>query len=72
MASSQGRFTSPDPSNLGIDFSNPQTWNRYAYVGNNPLKYVDQNGLCWTETHNLAISEALPGLSAADLKSIMG
>jgi hypothetical protein len=70
MSSAQGRFTSPDPSNLGVDFSNPQTWNRYAYVGNNPLKYVDQNGLWWTQSHNAAIREALPGLTASDLKSV--
>jgi len=24
--------------------SGPQTWNRYVYVGNNPLKYVDPTG----------------------------
>jgi RHS repeat-associated protein len=70
MSSAQGRFTSPDPSNMGVDFFLPQTWNRYAYVGNNPLAYVDQNGLWWTSSHNAAIAEALPGLSAADLKSV--
>lgn len=25
---------------------NPQTWNRYSYALNNPLKFVDPNGLC--------------------------
>jgi hypothetical protein len=25
--------------------SDPQSWNRYAYVGNNPLRYVDPDGL---------------------------
>ena len=49
VSSAQGRFTSPDASNLGVDFYLPQTWNRYAYVGNNPFRYVDQNGLWWTE-----------------------
>ena len=34
----QGRWISPDPAGLGsVDPSNPQTWNRYAYVLNNPL-----------------------------------
>jgi RHS repeat-associated protein len=70
MSSAQGRFTSPDPSNMSVDFWLPQSWNRYAYVGNNPFRYVDQNGLWWTQTHNLAIQEALPGLSSADLKSV--
>ncbi|ACG74298.1 hypothetical protein AnaeK_3077 [Anaeromyxobacter sp. K] len=34
-----GRFVSPDPA--GIHPENPQSWNRYAYVWNNPYKYVD-------------------------------
>ena len=25
---------------------NPQSWNRFTYVGNNPLRYVDPIGLC--------------------------
>ena len=37
-----GRWLSPDPAGLGaVDPTNPQTWNRYAYVGNNPLALVD-------------------------------
>jgi RHS repeat-associated protein len=42
----QGRWISPDPAGLGaVDPGNPQTWNRYAYVGNNPLAYGDPLGL---------------------------
>jgi RHS repeat-associated protein len=42
----QGRWLSPDPSGLAaVDVSNPQTWNRYAYVANNPLSFVDPTGL---------------------------
>ncbi|MEW6732369.1 MAG: fibronectin type III domain-containing protein [Acidobacteriota bacterium] len=37
-----GRFLSPDP--LSGTVVNPQTWNRYAYVLNNPLKFVDPTG----------------------------
>ena len=44
-ASAQGRFTSPDPTLLSVSASNPQTWNRYAYVMNNPLTYTDPLGL---------------------------
>lgn len=29
-----GRFTSPDPGNAGVDITNPQTWNAYAYCDN--------------------------------------
>jgi RHS repeat-associated protein len=43
--SSQGRWLSPDPAGLGaVDFSNPQSLNRYAYVLNNPLSSVDPTG----------------------------
>jgi RHS repeat-associated protein len=42
----QGRWLSPDPAGLGVvDPTNPQTWNRYAYVANNPLSFVDPLGL---------------------------
>jgi RHS repeat-associated protein len=41
-----GRWTSPDPAGLGVvDPTNPQTWNRYAYVLNNPTAMVDPLGL---------------------------
>ncbi|MFN8939309.1 MAG: RHS repeat domain-containing protein, partial [Acidobacteriota bacterium] len=44
MSAAQGRFTSPDPHNIVLEasseeefasfLSNPQNWNRYAYVTN--------------------------------------
>lgn len=41
-----GRWISPDPAGLAaVDPSNPQIWNRYAYVANNPLSSVDPLGL---------------------------
>lgn len=41
----QGRFTSPDPLlNSGRPWL-PQSWNRYAYTLNNPLRYTDPLGL---------------------------
>ena len=39
-----GRFLSVDPENAGADQAFPQSWNAYAYVNNNPLKYVDPDG----------------------------
>jgi len=42
----QGRWLVPDPAGLvAVDITNPQTWNRYAYVVNNPLNAVDPLGL---------------------------
>jgi RHS repeat-associated protein len=41
----QGRFTSPDPLLSSGRPANPQSWNRYAYVWNNPLRLIDPNGL---------------------------
>ena len=40
-----GRFTTPDPLLTSGRPSVAQTWNRYTYVLNNPLIYVDPNGL---------------------------
>jgi RHS repeat-associated protein len=39
------RMTSPDPT--VTDPSNPQGWNRYSYVGNDPLAFTDPNGFSW-------------------------
>lgn len=40
-----GRWTQPDPAGFGaVDPTNPQTWNRYAYVVNNPMAIVDLLG----------------------------
>ena len=40
-----GRWMSPDPENAGADPSDPQTWNMYGYVRNNPTTNVDPDGL---------------------------
>jgi len=42
----QGRWPSPDPAGLAsADPGYPQSWNRYAYVLNNPLNLIDPSGL---------------------------
>ena len=44
--SSMGRFMSPDPSGMAFtSLSNPQSFNMYSYVQNNPLSAVDPDGL---------------------------
>jgi|GEM_PF-2340071 len=40
-----GRFLSVDPG--GMNPSAPQTWNRYSYVANNPMKRFDPDGRNW-------------------------
>ncbi|MGH9948405.1 MAG: RHS repeat domain-containing protein, partial [Pyrinomonadaceae bacterium] len=42
---SAGRWTSPDPYNGSIDIDDPQSFNRYSYVGNQPTNFVDPSGL---------------------------
>jgi RHS repeat-associated protein len=45
LAYLQGRWMSTDPDDGSIDANNPQSLNRYAYVGNNPLSFSDPSGL---------------------------
>ncbi len=51
FASVQGRFTSPDPLLQSARAVLPQSWNRYAYVLNNPLRLIDPNGLADTDAN---------------------
>jgi len=45
FASTQGRFTTPDPLLASGRIEDPQAWNRYAYTLNNPVKYIDPTGM---------------------------
>lgn len=54
-----GRFLSIDPG--PVDAAQPQTWNRYSYALNSPLKYVDPTG----EVVNLA------GLTAEERNALL-
>lgn len=70
-----GRFLSVDPV-LGSP-ARPQTWNRYTYVSNNPVNYVDPYGLTetafrCTETDGYKCYQetSQPHWSAADLRNI--
>ena len=44
-SSTPGRWMSPDPYDGSYDPSNPQSFNRYSYVLNNPMSLVDPTGL---------------------------
>jgi len=39
------RFVQPDPHDGSYDLTNPQSFNRYAYVQNDPVNSVDPSGL---------------------------
>jgi hypothetical protein len=45
MSSAQGRFASVDPVVITTEqLNNPQPLNLYAYVANNPLRFIDLTG----------------------------
>jgi RHS repeat-associated protein len=64
----QSRWSSPDPSGLAaVDPAFPQSWNRYAYVLNNPVSRVDPQGLwcVWQDgTHDDDESDGGEGSAA--------
>jgi RHS repeat-associated protein len=52
FSGAQGRFTSPDEPFNDQEPADPQSWNLYGYVRNNPLRYVDPSGEdCITATN---------------------
>jgi RHS repeat-associated protein len=53
FASIQGRFTSPDDFFNDSHPADPQSWNLYTYVRNNPLKYIDPTGRNATVTYEI-------------------
>jgi RHS repeat-associated protein len=63
----QGRWVSPDPVSLSaVDPTNPQTWNRYAYVANSPLDTINPSGTGDPHCSNpqiraLCVPDQLPG-----------
>lgn len=54
-----GRFLSVDPEfDLEKMLGNPQMWNRYTYVTDNPLRYVDPTGRASKEKKDKELAEA--------------
>lgn len=43
--SQAGRWTSPDPYLGSMSIGDPQSFNRYSYVGNQPTNFIDPSGL---------------------------
>ena len=44
-ASTYGNFTTPDPSMENVDYTNPGSWNAYAYTNGDPINGNDPTGL---------------------------
>jgi RHS repeat-associated protein len=59
-----GRFIQPDT--IIPDLADPQSLNRYSYVRNNPLKYIDPTGHAWLLFDTQAWG-ALPGWFVQDV-----
>lgn len=57
---------SPDPTILSVTPSNPQTWNRYTYVLNNPSTNIDTNGKWSKGEHEAIINDVFNSMSDGD------
>ncbi|MGH6777758.1 MAG: RHS repeat-associated core domain-containing protein [Bradyrhizobium sp.] len=55
------RFTSADPT--VTDPTNMQSWNRYSYVGNDPLAFTDPNGFSWLSSFFDSVGHALGNIA---------
>ena len=56
----RSRFEQPDPSDGSYDLTNPQSFNRYAYVQNDPVNFIDPSGL--TMSWNTNYIDSLGGV----------
>ena len=64
LETSTGRFTSVDPFvDAKLAIVEPQAWNRYSYVTNNGLKFVDPDGRRKLDAVMLQFYSAVFGVS---------
>jgi RHS repeat-associated protein len=69
--SQQGRFTQVDPIGMGsASAENPQSFNLYAYCGNDPVNHIDPNGLFWGKLFKW-ISKALKWIGITVLVAVV-
>jgi len=69
---SAGRWLSPDPYGWNaVNQGHPQSLNRYAYVENNPLNFVDSLGLCEiTGTMTISWYDGSGGLISSETSNV--
>jgi len=69
--SGRGRFASPDPAGIkAASKRRPQTLNRYSYVSNDPVNFVDPGGTClyiWNELDGPGFGEWIQLPCVSDL-----
>jgi len=62
-----GRFSSPDPYVMSGGLTNPQGWNRYSYVANDPVNYYDPSGLM-QEAPTFKITVTAPAMGLGEME----
>ena len=59
-SSGHGRFTTVDPLMASAVTANPQTFNRYSYVGNSPLTLIDPSGMFGISPGGSSLGGSMP------------
>ena len=80
FSGAQGRFTTPDKPFADQHPEDPQSWNLYGYVRNNPLRNIDVNGrqaqpaarlVGFLEKYETELSQAAKAVMAAkDIRDV--
>src|SRR6185312_3834907 len=67
-ASAYGRFNTADPYQASAGPSDPGSWNRYAYVGGDPVNRSDPRGTCWISDNGNEIEDG----TVTDIDALLG
>jgi len=57
-ASAYGRFNTPDRLTRGAMAGDPGSWDRYSYVGGDPVNRRDPRGTCWVSDNGNQVEDA--------------